>query len=337
MTSHGLNLRHLISMSDSRGLFEHAEFNQPRKEHGYCVDDVARGLVLLQRIASEDLRSRELIKIYFNFVSKAQALDGHFINRCNVSGIWGPTAQMGDHWGRALWALGTVAHQDPDRELAKFALNKFDISAPHRTHHLRPMIYAGLGAAEILSYLPDHEVAQKLLRAAVNVIQRTPDQGWPWPEARLSYGNAVIPEILMLAGHHFSEPKLISEGTTLLRWLVEVETHNDHFSVTPFTGWSKGEVRPAFDQQPIEIAALVDACATAFELTKDNEWLNYLERGSDWFEGANDLAIQMYDPITGAGFDGVIATGRNENQGAESTLSYLSVAQRKHSYLGVSI
>ena len=330
-----MNLSHLISMSDSRALFEHADFDKPNKVHGYCVDDVARALVLLQRSTTQDLQTRKLIQIYFKFISKAQSFDGHFINRCNVSGVWTSPAKMGDHWGRALWALGTIAHQDPDREFAKVALSKFDFSAHHRTHHLRPMIYAGLGAAEILNYQPNHAPALKLLRDAVNTIELPHDQRWPWPEARLSYGNAVIPELLMLAGQHFSDSQLINDGITLLNWLIEVETNNDHFSVTPFNGWSRGEVRPAFDQQPIEIAALVDACATAFDLTKDQEWLTYIERGSAWFEGANDSTTQMYEPMTGAGFDGLTPSGRNENQGAESTLSYLSVVQRRNAFLGV--
>ena len=335
MTTSSLNLRHLIFMSDSRALFEHADFDKPRKEHGYCVDDVARGLVLLERNNSQDLQLRELVQIYFDFISEAQSINGHFANRCNVSGIWTSPAEMGDHWGRALWALGTIAHRDPDRALAEIALSKFDFSAYHRTHHLRPMIYAGLGAAEILTYLPNHAPARRLLRDASNGIHLPHDQQWPWPEDRLSYGNAAIPELLMLAGHHLADPKLLSEGISLLKWLIEIETNNDHFSVTPSYGWSRGEVRPSFDQQPIEVAALVDACATAFDLTRDSAWLAFIERGSEWFEGSNDSYTPMYEPMTSAGFDGLTPSGRNENQGAESTLSYLSVVQRKNSYLGV--
>jgi hypothetical protein len=134
MTSNSLNLRHLIS-------FEHADFDQPRTEHGYCVDDVARASVLLERSNTQDPQLRDLIQTYFDFISEAQSIDGHFANRCNVSGTWTSPAEMGDHWGRALWALGTTANRDPDRELAKLALLKFDFSAYHRTHHLRSMAY----------------------------------------------------------------------------------------------------------------------------------------------------------------------------------------------------
>ena len=40
---------HLLRLSDDTGLFEHARGAVPRREHGYCVDDVARGLVVAAR------------------------------------------------------------------------------------------------------------------------------------------------------------------------------------------------------------------------------------------------------------------------------------------------
>jgi hypothetical protein len=335
MTSERLNLKHLLSMSDSRGLFEHSEFSKPRKEHGYCVDDVARGIILLERSGSADPQLRVLLRIYFEFVLNSQSSDGHFRNRCNEVGTWTTPAQMGDHWGHALWALGTVANRESDRTMAEVALRRFDDAAHHRTRYLRPMIYASLGAAQILEFKPDHISAQKLLLETLLLINQPENQEWPWPEKRLSYGNAAIPEFLMLAGHHLNDAELLSQGVALLTWLVDIETVDDHFSVTPTKGWRIGEVRPAFDQQPIELAAMVDACATAFELTNDPEWLNLLKRGSDWFEGFNDLRIQMYEPMTGGGFDGISPFGRNENQGAESTLSYLSVQERKSTFLSI--
>jgi hypothetical protein len=40
---------HLQRLTDDVGLLEHAEGIVPRHEHGYCVDDVARGLVVVCR------------------------------------------------------------------------------------------------------------------------------------------------------------------------------------------------------------------------------------------------------------------------------------------------
>ena len=42
-----------------------------------------------------------------------------------------------------------------------------------------------------------------------------------------------------------------------------------------------------------------------------------------WFFGVNDLQIPLYDPVTGGCRDGLHPDRVNENQGAESTLSFL--------------
>ena len=68
------------------------------------------------------------------------------------------------------------------------------------------------------------------------------------------YGNAVVPEVLVLGGHLLGEDVLLAEGLALLEWLLENETRDGHLSVAPVDGWTLGEPRPGFDQQPIEAA-----------------------------------------------------------------------------------
>ena len=106
------------------------------------------------------------------------------------------------------------------------------------------------------------------------------------------------------------------------------ETFGGHFSPAPAGGWQPGEPRPGFDQQPIEVAALADACATAFAVTGDPRWAHEVAVAAAWFEGDNDTRIPMRDPATGGGYDGLEPTGHNENQGAESTLALLSTLQQ---------
>lgn len=323
-----------MAMSDSQGLFEHANFNIPRREHGYCVDDVARALIILERSQKWSPRILGLRDTYFQFISDAQVSDGRVINRCDADGNWSKNPEIADHWGRALWAFGTVVNRSTNAYLAEVALERFNASASHRTYYLRSMVYASLGAAEVLRRMPQHKQAQAILADCVEKIRPVANAEWPWPESRLTYSNGAIPEVLMFAGHFLKRPELIRQGAGLLRWLVDVESVGNQFSVTPTSGWTLNQPRPSFDQQPIEVAALVDACATAFEFTNDRTWLTYLNRGASWFAGRNDSQVQMYDPATGAGFDGLTPWGRNENQGAESTLCFLSVAQRRRSYLG---
>ena len=93
----------------------------------------------------------------------------------------------------------------------------------------------------------------------------------------------------------------------MLGWLLDLETRDGHLSVTPVGGWALGERRPGFDQQPIEVAALADACARAFRLTGDARWAQGVERAVGWFLGDNDAGTPLYDPSTGGGYDGLHA------------------------------
>ncbi len=154
------------------------------------------------------------------------------------------------------------------------------------------------------------------------------DAAWPWPEPTLTYANAVIPESLIAAGSILDRPQVLRRGLDLLGWLLDHETRNGHLSVTPAGGSAPGAVRPAFAQQPIEVAALADACARAARVDGDNPaWAGGVERAVAWFLGDNDGGHVMWDPTTGGGFDGLEADGPNRNQGAESTLALLSTLQ----------
>jgi hypothetical protein len=115
-----------------------------------------------------------------------------------------------------------------------------------------------------------------------------------------------------------------------LAWLLDHETNDGHLSVTPVGGSGPGDPRPAFDQQPIEVAALADACARAAAHVKDDRWSAGIDAAVAWFLGDNDAHTAMFDPDTGGGYDGLSADGPNLNQGAESTLALISTLQHGH-------
>ena len=81
------------------------------------------------------------------------------------------------------------------------------------------------------------------------------------------------------------------------------------------------------DQQPIEVAALADACARAAAVDPSPAWPDGVRAAAAWFQGANDAGQLMWDPQTGGGFDGLHADGVNRNQGAESTLAVIATLQ----------
>jgi hypothetical protein len=349
MTSTLPRYSHLLALTDEIGLFEHALFTRPRPEHGYCVDDVARGLVVLCRgevsepgavrgdLAAEPGRRAQVAWSYLQFVREAQTADGRVVNRRDTDGTWHGRPGVEDSWGRAVWGLGTAAARGRDPELTRRAMAGFEVSAALRSPWPHAMAFAGLGAAEVLRVDSRHEGARALLADAA-VAVRTPRGGAampPWPQPRLTYANAVIPDVLLAAGDCLGDDVLVDHGLRLLGWLLDLETAPGHLSVTPVGGWAPGEARPGFDQQPIEVSTLTDACARAFELTGEPRWSRAVDLAAAWFFGANDSGTGLADEVTGGCCDGLTATGRNENQGAESTLALLSTLQHAHRLLAV--
>ena len=66
---------------------------------------------------------------------------------------------------------------------------------------------------------------------------------------------------MIAAGVVLDDPALRQRCLDSLEWLLGYETHDGHLSPTPVSGRGPGDARPAFDQQPIEVATLADACA----------------------------------------------------------------------------
>jgi hypothetical protein len=330
---------HLHRLSDDTGLLEHARGAVPRREHGYCLDDVARGLVVICREPSPSPALVSLAERYLAFVNHAQAANGQCHNRLGYDRRWADEPGLGDWWGRSLWASGTAAVRGPSARLRADALTHFEAGARCRAGAPRTMAFAALGAAQVLTGHPGHDGALDLLRAAAQLLARPrPASGrdprtsgsgdWPWPEPRLAYANAAWAEALMAAGWGLHDDELTGEGIRLLEWLLTTETAGEHLSLTPTGGWGRDDPRPGFDQQPIEAAALADACGRAFGLTGDERFAGGVARAVAWFLGENDAHTPMFDPSTGGGYDGLEPDGRNENQGAESTIALISTFQQ---------
>ncbi len=322
------SFEHLARMSTPLGLYEHALLADPRPEHGYCVDDVARALVVTSRepVASDEVRG--LAATYLRFVLDSVHDDGQLHNRRLEDGGWADEVSTEDHWGRAIWALGVAAGVSPDPVTRAQALEGARTLMAARTSWPRSIAYAALGAVEVLRLHPDDRAARRVLGDARALLgQPRPDAEWPWPEPRLTYANAVLPEALIAIGAALEDPASTAYGLSLLAWLVDQQTHDGHVSVVPVGGRRAGDAVPSFDQQPIEVSALAEACARAFLETGDRRWAGAVDACLAWFDGDNDAGLPMMDRATGAGYDGLHPDGVNLNQGAESTLAAIATVQ----------
>ena len=322
------NWSHIARLSDDVGLLEHARNAIPRREHGYCVDDVSRGLVVASREPQPTAQVVRLAERYLGFLTHAQGPDGGFRNRFSYDRRWLDEPSTGDWWGRALWGLGTAAARSTVPWIRREAMEAFRIGVRQRSTWPRAMAFAGLGAAEVVRADPRNTAAAELLGDAATVIG-TPgsDPEWVWPEQELTYANPALAEVIILAGDLLGDEPLLNDGLRMLNWLCEMQDNQGHLSTVPVGGWRPGVPRHRHDQQPIETAATADACATASAATGDDRWDAPLFQSIAWFLGDNDTGTVMYDPLTGGGYDGLKADGPNLNQGAESTLALLSTLQ----------
>ncbi|HEX4821789.1 MAG TPA: hypothetical protein VFV00_16410 [Acidimicrobiales bacterium] len=315
-------------MTDERGTFEHADHAEPRREHGYCTDDMARLLVVAAREPDPDAVVRSLTRTAFRFVSDAQGVDGKVCNRMTARRRWRGRRGVDDCWGRSLWAFGTAAARSKEDWLRQSALTLFDHGTEQRSPWPRSMAFAALGAAEVLTLKPTHQRARDLLRDAAEIVGRARvDTEWPWPEPQLTYANAVLPDAMLAIGAALHRDELVEDGLRLLEWLMVRQTSLGHLSVVPVGGAGPGDDAPRFDQQPIEASTLADACARAAALTGDSIWSEYLQQTIAWFLGDNDAAAPMVDTATGGGYDGLEPDGPNLNEGCESTLALISTLQ----------
>ena len=333
---HPISRQHLEVMTDGVGILQHAIGKLPDPTHGYCVDDVARALQvdLLHGMTLGWAAVEQSAWRAFRFLNDAfDAPSGRFRNFRSIDGSWIGGLGSDDSYGRAVLSLGDTIATARDRELVDAAAALIDQALPAARELTSPRAEASvvLGCAAIVDSAPGGRPAAMLQVLAHRLHGRfgrhaTPD--WPWPEVTVTYENAVLPQALIVAGQVLASEPMTNAGLDTLDWLSDAQTSPDgHLSPVGNGWWRRGDEISHFDQQPIEATALLIAAESAFAATGDARYLAAMERSYGWFLGANDLGIDIADPMRGACRDGLTRTGVNMNEGAESTLMWLIAAE----------
>lgn len=321
-------LTHLAHLTDDTGIFEHATGLIPNRRHGYTAEDAARALVVTTRWARPSSEASRMTEVYLSFLERA-IVDGVLRNRLTSDKTWGGPWSADAH-GRAIWGLGITAAEAVETSTSDRAVRALQRLRPLRDPSIRPWVYAGLGAAALLVREPGDPYGETLADSVMDMLPEIGHGSWIWPETRLAYDNARLPECMIALGMARHRPALVDDGLRLLRWLIEVELEGDHFSFTPVGGRGPEDASPAFDQQPLEATAMLDATLAAWSATADPVWLGHAAKAASWFLGLNDVGVPVYDARSGAGHDGLTSDGVSENAGAESTISALWALQRAH-------
>jgi hypothetical protein len=229
-------------------------------------------------------------------------------------------------------ALGTVVGRSSTRERTDLASELFHAALPAVASFTSPRAWATtlLGLDEYLhAFGGDRQVEDlraRLTDRLLDIYQRAGSPDWPWFEDRVTYANAQLPHALIASGTRMARPDLVSAGLTALTWLVAIQrSPAGHFLPIGTNGFKvRGADAARFDQQPIEASTTVAACLEAARVTGDAVWAGEARLAFDWFLGQNHLRQWLYDPASGGCRDGLHDERVNENQGAESTLAFLS-------------
>jgi hypothetical protein len=154
-----------------------------------------------------------------------------------------------------------------------------------------------------------------------------------WFEDSLAYDNARLSQALIATGAAIGQPSYVAAGLRSLRWLMALQTAPSGV-FRPVGSHSFGERRQpprAFDQQPLEATATIEACLAAWRTDGDPMWCAHAARAFSWFLGKNDLSTSLIDLETGSCRDGLHPDRANENRGGESVVSYLlGLTQIRH-------
>ncbi len=336
-----LKLNHLQRLTDDTGMMQHSIFTVPNYSEGYTTDDNARALIftVLQnhdgqnKLRDADSLAPDSAFRYLAFLEYAfNPQKGRFRNFLSYSRRWKEALGSDDCHGRALWALGTVLGRSEDAGLRGAAGRLFEFSLPAALSITSPRAsaYTLLGVQEYLSSYPGDREAKRI-RATLSLrllqmYESVRSPGWNWFEDVVAYGNARLPQAMLVVGSACSDSRMIAAGLESLDWLMKMQRCeiSGHFVPVGSQGfYRKGSAKARFDQQPIEAAGAVSACREAYRLTGDNRWRSEAWSAFNWFLGDNDLQLPLYDSVTGGCRDGLHPDRANQNQGAESTLSFL--------------
>ncbi len=325
------SLEYIKNLTDQTGIFQHAKYIIPNRNHGYCTDDNARAVIAMIKYYSQfhEAEAKNLFDIYLAFIIHAQNEDGTVRNFMNYNRSWVREEPLNDALGRLLWALGAIMAKPPSSKYISIVKDLFDKSVKHvKNQFPRGMAYSIIGMCDYLEQFPGASDIKRQLEIAadrlVELFEKKQKPKWYWFEDQLTYDNAVLPHALFVAGYALANKKYLDIATKASDFLIEATFNQNHFSFIGCNGWYKaGHNKASFDQQPIEGASMVMMLNAAYNATQNQRYLSLQRKAFDWFIGENDLQTPVYDFRTKGCCDGLTASGVNLNQGAESIISFL--------------
>jgi hypothetical protein len=326
-----INFAHIRNLTDDTGIIQHAIFSIPNRKEGYCIDDNSRALLLSVLALKAGLPKEDSpnLLVYLSYVHYMQTKSGEFKNFMDYTKVAVEDHGSEDSFGRTIMALGFLINEGPTNLLIKTGIGIFNKALPHidALVSIRGIANSIVGVCQFVKFnYPDDTKANLVAKLADKMMQmyeenERPD--WHWFEPILTYDNAILPLALLNAYEITANEDYLSVALESMRFLESKVFHDHIASPIGNDGWlPRRGISARFDQQGIDIMAMVLMYQQAFRLTRDIKYQTLMYQSFQWFLGKNDLGVSLYDPSTGGCADGLHSEGINQNQGAESTIAY---------------
>ena len=326
-----LNLKHLQKLTDNTGIIQHALFDIPNRKEGYCIDDNARAL-LWAVWASKNKKNQaaaHMLPIYLSFIHYMQTDDGFFRNFLSYSRTSTEDRGSEDSFGRTIMALGYLINEGPSNAVVRTGQEIFSKAYPHVNEltSIRGIANTIIGICQFIKYhYPDDRKRNMVIGMSdkmTRMYKNNKNRHWHWYVPVLTYDNAILPLALLNAYEVTQKEEYLTIALESMHFLESKVFYNDTLRPIGNDGWhSQDGPMAQFDQQGIDVMAMVLYYQQAYRLTGDPIYLSRMYKSYRWFLGDNDIGLSLYDFSTGGCADGLHSEGINMNQGAESTLAY---------------
>jgi len=333
-----IQLNHVKKMTTDLGIIQFSKISVPDLSSGYTLDDNARALIAfcLHYKQTEDKADLPYILIYLDFIIRCQQPGGDFINYVDEHNRehveQNAEVNLEDSNARGIWALGTLLSISdilPEAIVQKAStclLNSLPWAETIQSP--RSIGFATKGLYLYNSVTPNLYVSaiiNKLNAKLVSLYEIHATSDWKWFENYLTYGNGVLPESMLYAYLATNKPIYKKIALESLDFLLSKMFTPNGFKVISNDGWYHKDSEPQqFGEQPIDVSYTIQTLNAFYKAFKNPLHKQYMDTAFNWFLGQNHLGQIMYNPVSGGGYDGLERENINLNQGAESTVCYLT-------------
>ncbi len=343
------DLTHVKRLTDDTGIVQHAKYGIPNLKEGYCVDDNSRALLMAVQAwrQNKDKDSLELIPIYLSFIHYMQRENGNFRNFLSFSRQFLDEYGSEDSFGRTIWALGYLIRFAPNDSFKQIGREIFSRSVQYfeNLESLRGLANTIIGLNYYIKESTGDEnmltLMKQLVKKITDAYKSNSSRDWKWFEEVMTYDNGILPLALFCAYELTGDEELLVIAKESTAFLESVVFRQGNLAPVGNNDWyRKGGEIPEYDQQAIDVMAMVLLYYQAFQVTKERCYVEKMFESYMWFLGENSLRLPLFDHETMGSCDGLEVKGLNRNQGAESTLAYwishltvLSAQEKEHLFI----